>query len=137
MTTQTDTVVDHRNIDDSAIALDGYSPVSYLEKGVAERGRREHSAEHNGVRYFFTDEGQRQRFLANPDRYAPAFGGWCAFGMSVGKRFRSDPTRFKVVDGKLLVFLNDIEVDALELWNKGEDRELMAKAEEEWARYAA
>lgn len=125
------------NLDDSAIALGGYSPVSYFESGRPERGDTKYTAEHNGAKYYFTSEEQRQRFLADPDKYEPALGGWCAFGMTLGKRFRADPTRFKIVDGKLFVFLHDIEVDALGLWNEGNEAELTAKAEHEWERSAA
>ena len=57
--------------------------------------------------------------------------------MSVDKRFRIDPTSFEIVDGRLLVFLNDLETDARALWNQGEPSELMAKAGNAWERYAA
>lgn len=137
MTQQTRPGVDRCNLDDSAIALGGYSPVSYFEKGRPERGDKTYSAEHHGANYYFTDEQQRQRFVADPDKYEPAFGGWCAFGMTLGKRFRVDPSRFKIVDGRLFVFLNDVEVDAIQLWNGGNEAELTAKAEQEWERYAA
>lgn len=120
------------NIDDSNVALQGYSPVSYIEDGEARRGSPEHKVEHNDVVYYLTDDSQVEQFQRDPGRYKPAFGGWCAFGMSVGKRFRIDPEKFKIVDGRLLVFLNDLETDARSLWEAGEDDDLMEKAASTW-----
>lgn len=120
------------NLDDSNVALHGYSPVSYIDEGQARQGSPDHRVEHNGVAYYLTSESEVERFQRDPDRYQPAFGGWCAFGMSVDKRFRIDPEKFKVVDGRLLVFLNDLETDALGLWEQGDDAELLKRAEEAW-----
>ena len=128
---------DLRNIDDSRIGLQGYSPVSYVDAGNAELGSTEHHAEHDGIRYFFTNDAQRQAFEAAPDRYAPAFGGWCAFGMTVDKRFRINPHKFLVVDGKLLVFLGDIETDARALWLQGEQSKLMETATQNWTTFSS
>jgi YHS domain-containing protein len=135
MTTDEHTNLDRYNLDDSRAGLSGYSPVSYVDLGQAQVGRPEFSTEHDGVKYYFTDEDQQGRFVADPAKYVPAFGGWCAFGMTVDKRFRPDPTKFKVVDGHLVLFLNDLEIDAAALWDQGEDRELLKKAEENWDRY--
>lgn len=125
------------NLDDSNVALQGYSPVSYVDDGVAVEGSPDHKVEHNGIVYYLTDRAQEQRFLENPGRYEPAFGGWCAFGMSVDKRFRIDPKMFKIVDGRLLVFLNDLETDARSLWDQGDDAELIAKAEAAWRDFSS
>jgi hypothetical protein len=54
------TPLDRLNIDDSHIGLDGYSPVSYVDLGRPEKGRAEFSAEHAGVKYYFTDQQQHQ-----------------------------------------------------------------------------
>ncbi|NIR49145.1 YHS domain-containing protein [candidate division KSB1 bacterium] len=121
------------NLDDTRIALRGYSPVSYFEKGGAERGKKEYMVDYRGIKYYFASEAQRQKFLKNPEKYEPAFGGWCAFGMSVEGRFRIDPEKFKIVNGRLYVFLNDIEVDAKALWEKdGDDDKLTRKAAAFW-----
>jgi YHS domain-containing protein len=125
------------NLDDSRIALGGYSPVSYVDHEVAQPGSKEHTVTSHGIRYLFTDEEQRQKFEADPDRYEPAYGGWCAFGMSVDKRFRIDPHKFLMRDGRLLVFLNDAEVDARDLWLQGSNPELRAKADDAWRRFSS
>ena len=56
---------------------------------------------HEGVTYLFTSKNNRNKFLETPNRYLPEFGGYCAFGASVGKKIYADPTVWKIVDGKL------------------------------------
>ena len=109
--------IEHYNLDDTKIALHGYSPVSYFEEGHAEKGKREFKSQHEGVSYYFTSAAQKKVFDKNPSKYIPAYGGWCAFGITVGGLFRADPENYKIVEGRLLVFLNDIEVDARKLWD--------------------
>ena len=124
------------NIDADGIALSGFSPVSYFTKGYAEKGSADFAVEHNGVTYLLTDAEQAEQFKADPDKYAPAFGGWCAFGMSIQDKFPVDPTAFKIVDGKLMLFLRNENIDARELWNKGDAKELTAKAAAHWKKVA-
>ena len=59
-------------------------------------------------------------FVANPKKYLPAYGGWCALGVATGQRFPVDPTNFKVVNGQIMLFLKNAKVDGVELWNKDE-----------------
>lgn len=119
------------NLPGSGIAIEGYSPVSYFD-GRAERGHARHSVEHNGVTYHLTNARQVAAFRRNPAKYVPAFGGWCAFGMAVEDKFPVDPTAFEIVDGKLYLFLRNKGVDARKLWNKGDERELVRKANAHW-----
>ncbi len=121
----------HHNTDDSKIALQGYSPVSYLDLGLAQRGSAAYKSEHNGLKYFFTSAEQKAAFDANPEKYLPQYGGWCATGIAVGAHFRTDPHKFLVRDGRLYLFLYDLEVDAKELWLKDE-KGMAAKAEKNW-----
>lgn len=110
------------NTDDSKIALNGYSAVSYLDLELAQRGSKEYVSEVNGVKYFFTSAEQKKTFDANPDKYQPQYGGWCATGIAIGAKFRVDPNKFVVKDGKYFLFLNSVEVDAKQVWNeKGHD----------------
>ena len=104
------------NIDDSKIALNGYSPVSYLDLGLAQRGSKQYRAIHKDIAYYFTTAEQKTKFQNNPEKYLPQYGGFCAFGIYVGAKFRVDPTKFVVNDGKYYLFLNDVEVDAKQLW---------------------
>jgi YHS domain-containing protein len=115
------------------LGLAGYSPVSYLQNNRAEPGSPRFSAEHDGVTYFFTSNRQREAFLTSPERYLPAYGGYCAFGCSVDSKFIPDPTSFKVIGGRTHLFLKNEEVDAQELWNDANFAEVKAKADAYWA----
>lgn len=121
-----------QNIDDSKIALQGYSPVSYLELEIAQKGVKEHKSTYDGLAYYFTNEEQKKLFDANPNKYLPEYGGYCAFGVSVGAKFRVDPNKFVVKDGKYYLFLYNLEVDAQQLWLAGNHKELVSKANSNW-----
>jgi len=104
------------NIDNSNIALQGYSPVSYLDLGIAQKGLKEYKSEHNKVIYYFTSKEQKATFDKNPNRYEPQYGGFCAFGTYAGAKFRPDPNKFIVKDGKYFLYLYNLELDAQQLW---------------------
>ena len=104
------------NIDNSNIALQGYSPVSYLDLGLAQIGNNAYKSEYKKVVYYFTSSEQKNTFDKNPERYLPQYGGFCAFGIYAGAKFRVDPSKFIVKDGKYYLFLNNVELDAKQLW---------------------
>ena len=121
------------NLPSHGVALEGFSPVSYFD-GVAERGDALFAVEHNGVTYHLTGADQVATFQANPAKFEPALGGWCAFGMAVQDKFPVDPTNFKIVDGQVFLFLRNAGVDALELWNGKEEGELLEQARAHWSK---
>lgn len=121
-----------RNLGADGVALAGYSPVSYIDDNKAQPGNPDFAVEHKNVTYFLTSAEQVTAFKANPDKYEPQCGGWCAYGMAVKDKFPIDPQKFKVIDGKLYIFLHNSGVDALALWNKGSDSEQIAKANAHW-----
>ena len=104
------------NIDNSNIALQGYSPVSYLDLGLAQKGNKNFKSNYKEVVYYFTSEDQKTTFDKNPQKYLPQYGGFCAFGCYAGAKFRVDPNKFIVKDGKYFLYLNNIELDAKQLW---------------------
>lgn len=110
------------NIDDSKVALQGYSPVSYLELGLAQRGSKQHKSTYEGISYYFTSAEQKAIFERDPRKYMPQYGGFCAFGIYAGAKFRIDPNKFVVDNGKYYLFLNDLEVDAKQLWMAENDK---------------
>ncbi|MEL6917100.1 MAG: YHS domain-containing (seleno)protein [Bacteroidota bacterium] len=121
------------NIDNSNIALKGYSPVSYLDLGLAQRGSKEYKSEYKKVVYYFTSADQKTTFDKNPNKYLPQYGGFCAFGTYAGAKFRVDPNKFLVKDGKYYLFLNDVELDAKQLWLAEKNHEkLRGIANENW-----
>ena len=120
------------NLPSSGIALEGYCPVAYFAVNKPVRGKPAHASTYNDVTYYLVSADAKKAFDRNPEKYIPAYGGWCAFGMAVQDKFPVDPTNFKIVDGRLMVFLKNTNVDALALWNDGDDAQLIAKANAHW-----
>ena len=94
------------NVDDDGIALAGYDLVAYATTGEAVSGNSRYSSRVDNIVYHFTSEQNRTAFEANPDRYSPEFGGYCAYGVRMGRKLPVDPTAFELVDGKLYMFLD-------------------------------
>ena len=90
----------------STPGISGYDPVAYFTDGKPMRGNGYHVIEFGGVTYAFASEEHKKTFQANPEKYAPAYGGYCAYGVAVGKKFVTDPEVWKIVDGKLYLNLD-------------------------------
>ncbi len=88
------------------LAVHGADPVALLNDGTSVAGSSKYHATHEGAAYYFTSEANQKIFEANPAGYVPQHGGFCSFGVSVGKKFNGDPDQFLVHDGKLFLFLN-------------------------------
>jgi hypothetical protein len=88
------------------VAIRGFDVVSYFETGKAEKGTRDLSFEWDGVIWRFSKPGHRQLFIANPEAYAPRYGGWCAYGVSENYKARTNPVAWTIVDGKLYLNYN-------------------------------
>jgi len=87
---------------------------------------------YNDVTYHFVSADAKKLFEANPEKYLPAYGGWCAFGLSVKDKFPVNPTNFKIVDDKLMVFLKNNNVDALVIWSQSDKEKLIRKSAAHW-----
>ncbi len=124
------------NLPSSGVALEGYCPVAYFAVNKPVRGRPEYASTYNDVTYHLVSADAKKVFDSDPEKYIPAFGGWCAFGMSVQDKFPVDPRNFKIVNGRLMVFLQNRNVDALDLWIQGDEEQLIAKAEAHWTKVA-
>ena len=118
--------------DGIGVAIGGYSPVSYFEKGRAERGDERFAVIHEGRTYHLASSDQAETFRSDPAKYVPAYGGWCAYGMTIDQKFPTDPENFKIVDGRLMVFLRNDDTDARELWSKEDERTAVEKADRSW-----
>ena len=88
------------------LAMHGYDAVAYFTEGRARVGKATFTAVHDGAAYRFVSEANKERFEKSPQRYAPQYGGYCAFGVSVGAKFDGDPRLFRIVGGKLYFNLN-------------------------------
>ena len=89
------------NADKSGLALYGYDAVAYQTDSSAQKGSEAFTAVHDGATYRFATAANRDAFLANPDKYLPAYGGYCAYGVSRGYKVKIDPEAFRVVEGRL------------------------------------
>ena len=84
--------------------------------------------------YWFASPQNLERFLTNPDRYEPTYGGWCASAMADGgRKVEIDPKNFKVTDGRLFLFYKGLFQDAQDFWNKDE-RAHTAEADTNWTK---
>jgi len=113
------------------IALEGYDPVSYFNSKPLE-GEPEFSATYRGVIYRFASAENRRKFLASPDQFEPAYGGWCAYAMGqTGEKVKVDPETYKIMGGKLYLFYNFWGNNTLTDWNKDENR-LRTRGDDNW-----
>ena len=121
------------NIDNSNIALQGYSPVSYADLGLAQKGVKDFKSAHEEIVYYFTSTEQKVAFDEDPEKYLPEYGGFCAFGIYAGAKFRPDPNKFISRDGKYFLYLYNLELDAQQLWLDAKNHDgLIAKANANW-----
>lgn len=90
----------------SAPAVQGYDVVTYHTGKRPLKGNGNYVAVHEGATYLFTSESNMRTFKADPEKYVPAYNGYCAFGVSVGKKFIGDPEVWRVVDGKTYLNLD-------------------------------
>ena len=86
------------------VVLQGHDPVAYFTESKPVKGDPKISYEWDGERYLFANAGNRDKFAANPERYAPQFSGYCTGSMSKGVRAEANPEAWMVSDGKLYVF---------------------------------
>lgn len=101
------------NASTTGLALQGYDPVAYFTDGEATPGNWKITATYKDATYRFASEEHKAKFEANPEAYAPQYGGFCAFGAAMGFKFDGDPNQWKIVDGEL--FLN-LSKDVQERW---------------------
>ncbi|WP_298464105.1 YHS domain-containing (seleno)protein [uncultured Erythrobacter sp.] len=89
------------------LALHGVDTVAFINTGNRIEGSAKYAAVHDGVAYYFSTQANLDTFSAAPGKYIPQNGGFCTFGVSVGKKFDGDPRWADVRDGKLYVFLSE------------------------------
>ncbi len=90
----------------SGAALSGFDPVAFFTEAKPVNGSPFITAEYEGATYFFASEEHQKSFTSAPDKYAPQFGGFCAFGVALDKLFPVDISTWQVRDGKLYLNLN-------------------------------
>ncbi|RTZ08859.1 YHS domain protein [Flavobacterium sp. GSP27] len=123
--------MDHFNLEKN-VAIQGYDPVAYFKQGKAVKGKKEITALHEGVVYYFSMPVNKDYFLKNSSKFEPQYGGWCAFAMGdSNEKVSINPETFKIKNGKLYLFYNAFFNNTLKSWNKNESG-LMMKADVNW-----
>ena len=90
----------------NGVALRGFDVMAYFKDKEPVPGRAEHTADYKGSTFRFASKANRDAFAADPAKYAPQYGGFCAFGMAGGYKAATDPAAFTVIDGKLYLNYN-------------------------------
>jgi YHS domain-containing protein len=91
------------NTDRDGVILQGYDAVSYFTENKAQLGDPKYEARYNGATYWFTSEAHASMFKDHPEMFAPQYGAFCGYAMSLNKLRPIDPTLFQVIDGKLIL----------------------------------
>jgi len=128
------------NVDKENIAIGGYDVVAYYTENQAIKGNELHGSLWQGNNYLFSSASHKATFEIDPEKYLPAHGGWCTFFMGIDQeatqfpptRMASDPTNFKIIDGKLYLFRKTPSQNFLEMFNSGDQKAILKRATKFW-----
>ncbi len=109
-------------------AIEGYDAVAYFNESKAVKGSSEFTYEWNNTTWSFSSEKNLTSFKENPEKYAPQFGGYCAYAVSKGNVFKSSPEAWTIVGGKLYLNFNKM---VQKKWLKDQDS-LIKLGESNW-----
>ncbi len=109
-------------------AINGYDAVAYFKEGKPVKGTAEFSVSYKGVNWNFANKENAEQFKSDPEKYAPQYGGYCAFGCSRGYKAKTSPDAWTIVDGKLYLNYN---TDVRDTWNK-DQQGYIKKADANW-----
>lgn len=112
------------------IAIQGYDPVAYFVDGEPRKGRPDLSVEYSGARWLFSNETNKRLFMEDPERYLPAYGGYCAYDVAQGNLSGVDPQAWTILYNRL--YLNCPE-PIHDLW-LGSATTYIKQADENWRR---
>jgi len=115
----------------SGVAIHGYDPVAYFIKREAVLGSPAISYKWKGSTWHFANRADKLLFQAKPELFAPQFGGYCAFAVSMGITATSEPSIWHMKDGKVYFFLSEF---AKEEWVEKIDDGIIRQTEEEWSK---
>jgi len=120
------------NVDASGVILHGYDAVTYFGGKAPVKGDPKFQTQYDGATYLFANDADKTEFLKDPKKYAPQFGGWCAYAVADSKsKVDIDPKSFVIQNGRLLVFYNGVWADTRKKWQKSPDTYLQ-KADANW-----
>ena len=109
-------------------AIGGYDPVAYFTEGKPVEGSGDYTAKWKGADWRFASAANRDMFVAAPEKYAPQYGGYCAYAVAQNSTAKIDPTAWAIVNGKLyLNYSHDIQ----KTWIANRDAFIVA-ADKNW-----
>jgi len=88
----------------SGVAINGFDTVAYFDQNKAVKGSKDFSCEYNEATWYFSSEENRQKFLDNPEKFAPQYGGYCSHALAENKLVDANPKAFVVRDNKLFLY---------------------------------
>jgi YHS domain-containing protein len=121
------------NVDANGVILDGYDPVAFFTDNKPVKGDAGFQYKYEDAIYYFASQAHLNLFKANPAKYQPQFGGWCAYAVSLGRIAPIDVNTFSIVDGRLFIQHNQRAVNG---WNKDVPGSIV-KADKYWPVVAA
>lgn len=110
-------------ISKDGVAIKGYDPVAYFNQQKAVEGSDSYTTDWSGSKWKFVSQGSLDSFKLAPEKYAPQYGGFCAYGTSENHLSPTDPKAWTVVDGKLYLNYN---LDVKNLWIKDTSNRIKA-----------
>jgi YHS domain-containing protein len=113
----------------AGIGIKGYDPVAYFTEGQPTKGSDHYSFQWKGRTYRFVSAENRQRFKADPEKYLPQYGGYCAYAMSIDRIADISPTQWTIFEGKL--YLNN-NFFSHRLWSLNKNSRIES-ADKNWA----
>lgn len=116
------------NVDKKGVIIEGYDPVAYFTDHKAVKGSGQFTAKHEGATYWFSSAEHAELFKKDPVKYAPQYGSFCGYAVSIGKLRPVDPTIFQIEDGRLILQHTQ---QAYDLFNK-DLKGNTAKADKNW-----
>ena len=115
------------------VAIKGYDAVAYFTRRKPTRGSKQHALRHGGVEWRFASAENKAAFAANPAKYKPAFGGYCAYGVSQGYLVKIEPHAWAIRGGRLYLNYNR---SVQRTWNR-RPGSYIATANKKWPRLIA
>jgi YHS domain-containing protein len=115
-------------VNDQGVAVNGYDAVSYFNEGKAVEGKENFRYEWSAALWQFSSQENLETFKSNPGRYAPQYGGYCAYGTADGHKASTEPEAWKIIDNKLYLNYNK---DVQSIWLK-DQADFIEKANANW-----
>lgn len=109
-------------------ALSGYDTVAYFKQNKAIKGSKKFTTEYKGATWYFSSQENLKTFTQEPEKYAPQYGGYCAYAAADNRTAGGDPELWSIHNGKLYLSYDE---DIVEKWEK-DKRGIVERADKNW-----